>query len=216
VNDIEETRRVTAVAAESPVLRKIPLRVRTRLDAALIHRSTTGETMSEIGGRLKLDKFGVTSAELERYAEMLEELIRPIACSQFVAGVLGCLPAAYRRRLMTGNQILLMSKVAKILSQSNKEEFAAGELVKLANVLRAAAQPRVSTRQSRSAKAAGKQDPKDATIAAVDFLSDERVIRDVRSLYGLTWPLPISSVMKKQARESESLKSEISDLNISI
>ena len=104
-------------------------------------------------------------------------------------------PARYRRQIMTGNQVLLLSKVAHVLTEAEDKAIEAGELVKLASVLRSAAQ--ASQRPLR-----GK--PMGRKRREPDLLDLEDQTGSVRMVYGLSYPLPESQA-GELARTKEKL-----------
>lgn len=180
----KEFSRVATILGTSPVIRQVPFQVRSRLERLLFERVSNSESTQAIAEELELEKHGISVADLQSYRDALDELIRPVASVQVIAGVLGCLPEKYRRRLMMGNQVLLLSKVAKALADTQKEDFAAGELLKLASVLRAAA---LTQERGRKPVPGSRADKK----AGPDLLDFGIMTRAVRTLYGMIWPLPV-------------------------
>lgn len=164
---------------KSPVVIRLPRDLRSRLDRAVIERAVTGASLESIARDLDLSRHGVSLAAVRRYAAVLEEVLRPVASAQVIAGVLKCLPSRARRDILAGNQLLLLSKVACALSEASASDLPAGELVKLAGVLRSAAQGRSRTRRGKAAKGGGE-----------DLLDPTQMGPALRMLYGLSWPFP--------------------------
>lgn len=170
---------VAGALIASPVIQRVPAAVRRRLDRALFQRTGRGLTLEQVAQELDLGRFGVSMDNLTGYAAALDELIRPVASAQIVAGMLGCLPASLRARILRGNQVLLLSKLQQVLWESQASVIEAGELVKLATVLKSAAH-----RRRRKGGTSKKKN-----MRADEALFDEaRMAEAVRSLYGLTWP----------------------------
>jgi hypothetical protein len=167
--------------ARSTVVRKLPLRLLARVERAVLGRASSGKTLDDIAANLSLETHGITPGALKQYARMLDELIRPVAAAQVMAGVLGCLPETYQRRILTGNQVLLLSKVAHILTHTPDDKIQSSELVKLAGVLRSAA--RHSQKSSEQTERKGK------ASRSVETLNIEEMGRAVRSVFGLCWPM---------------------------
>jgi hypothetical protein len=131
---------------------------------------------------MNLGRFGLKPELLEEYATRFDALIRPIASSQIIAGILGCLPASTRARMLKGNQMLLLSKLAQVLVEAQEVKLESGEMVKLAGVLRSAGQVQ-RTETGSSARSKGRPSNPDAAL-----FDHDRFGRAVRVLYGLSWP----------------------------
>lgn len=123
----------------SPVYRKVPVAVRGRLDAAILLRPADCPTLEAIAQKFDLEgRYGISPDSLANYARKLEQFVRPAMTSQVMAGVLGCLPASYRRQLVAGGQVMLLSKVVQALADDEREAaLSVADLAKLAAVLAA-------------------------------------------------------------------------------
>ncbi len=175
---------VAEALVASPVRQRIPDRIRVKLERALLERASREDSLEEIARKFELERYGISMEMLSGYAATLDELVRPVASTQIVAGVLGCLPASFRSRMLRGNQVLLLSKVAAILWESRESQMEVGELLKLATLLRAAAQTRRQQAGGRRGKEGGS--PKEAALFDMG-----RMGGSVRALYGLSWPVGV-------------------------
>ncbi len=141
--------RASTWLTRSAVYQRVPLEIRNKLDEAILLRPAGCQSVASIAARFQLkERYGVSTRVLAAYAGRLERFIRPAMTSQVMAGVLGCLPERYRRQLVEGSQVLLVSRVIQALSDDESAAaLSVAELAKLAYVLasfvgRARAQPR--------------------------------------------------------------------------
>lgn len=172
--------------ARSPIFQRVPARQRARLDRAILLPGSGGCSIPEIAEKFKLiEKYAITPAMLATYARKLEQLMRPTVTSQVMAGVLSCLPEAYRRRLIRGSEVLLVSKVLAALNTS-KTPLTVAEMAKLASILMSVAkQNRSPTRRSdRQAEQGSGLTACDRAEAA----DPAKMAESIRMLYGLDWP----------------------------
>lgn len=171
--------RLVTALADSPVCRRLPVDVRLRLEHALFDRGRTGKTLEQISDELSLTKYLICPGDVTDYARTFDELVRPAVSAQVLAGVLGCLPASYRKRLVRGSEVLLLSKLTQALSADSEETISVSELMKLASILRAAAGKRAVHRERQRGK---------RRAASMESFSDDHVSAAVGRLYGLSWP----------------------------
>jgi len=168
----------------SAVYRKVPASVRCRLDAAILLRPPGCETLEAINSKYKLSvRYGVSLRALGRYARNLERLVRPAVASQVMAGVLGCLPAHFRRRLFDGSLVLLLSRVNQVLNDEEGPRLSVSELAKLADVLKDLAHCR-----SDPAGRPSRRGAKGGRAARAGEADPSKLAEAVRALYGLSWP----------------------------
>lgn len=179
--------RLVTALAESPVCRRLPVDVRLRLEHALFDRGRTGKTLEQISDELSLTKYQIRSGDVTDYAATFDELVRPAVSAQVIAGVLGCLPASYRKQLARGSEVLLLSKLTQVLSADSEQTISVSELMKLASILRASRGKRAVTR-GRGGK---------RREASTESFSDDHVSAAVNRLYGLSWPRESPSVPQK-------------------
>src|SRR5688572_13036071 len=172
----------------SAIYKQVPIRVRRRLDAALLSRSADNASMEAIAANLKLSTYGVSVAVLKKYAVRLEKWVRPSLTAQLLAGVLGCLPKDYHRQIVDGSQVMLLSRVIQALSADSKHALPAADLAKLASILSAfgAATSKAAAQSMNKGAKKGSKEPESEPTATMD---DASMARAVRGLYGLTWPL---------------------------
>ncbi|HSW46384.1 MAG TPA: hypothetical protein VLM89_12520 [Phycisphaerae bacterium] len=157
------------------------------MDAAILLRPEKCPTLEAIGGRFDLaGRYGISPAALRSYARRLEEFARPAMTSQVLAGVLGCLPAGHRRRVLTGSQVLLLSKVVKLLTDGRGDaELSVADLAKLATVLGSLAGRR--TTSSNAKTPGGSQRTLRTAPAETAAIQDATSLTEaVRLVYGLT------------------------------
>ena len=175
----------------SSVYKKVPISVRGRLDEAILLRPADCATLDQIADKFELaERFGISGSALRSYARKLEQFVRPAVASQLMAGVLGCLPEAYRQRLIAGGQVLLLSRVVQALLAEGGAELSVADLAKLASVLSAMgnrsrlpalkAKAAPTTRTSQTGE--GEPDPEPAAG------NPTKLAEAVRMLYGLPWP----------------------------
>ncbi len=162
--------------AHTDVYRLVPPKVRGELDAQLLARGAEPAAREQIMAKLGLAEHGVTLEQLAAYAAALEELARPVVTSQVMAAVLGCLPRVYRRRLLVGSEVLLISRVLAALS--DEQNLSVPELGRLAAVIR-------SLGGSRRRRSAAEPKPKTRGRRGEGGMSHEQLARSVRLLYGL-------------------------------
>lgn len=172
--------------ARSPVFQRVPARQRARLDRAILLPGGGGCSIPEIVEKFKLtEKYAITPAMLATYARKLEQLMRPTVTSQVMAGVLSCLPEAYRRRLIRGSEVLLVSKVLAALNTS-ETPLTVAEMAKLASILMSVAKQNGSpARQSKRVDSQGTDSGARDRAEAVD---PAKMAESIRLLYGLSWP----------------------------
>lgn len=192
---------VPASLMRSSVYRKLPVGVRAQVDEAILARPAASPTLEAIAERFKLhERFGISSTSLRSYAGKLERYVRPAVGAQIMAGVLGCLPPGYRRRLLAGSQVLLLSRVVQALLNSESAEMSVADLAKLASVLSSMARQGASTPR----RAAGGRDSDQAArrggrrsstgkhsadeAGPIDAGDPAKLAQTVRMLYGLPWP----------------------------
>ncbi|MBP7935284.1 MAG: hypothetical protein KA354_11610 [Phycisphaerae bacterium] len=202
---------VTPALARSAVHRKVPIRVRCRLDRLILSRPKGCATEEAMARRLKLtERYGVSAAALKRYARQLERCLRPVVASQLTAAMLGCLPAEYRRQITDGGQMLLLSKVMQALTDPQsadneppRETLSVADLARLAAVVRAVGSPSTSGyrpgHDDSQNRVRGRRDA-EQTAGNPGELS-----KAVQLLYGLSWPLPSTG---SEQRRSETGKTE--------
>lgn len=192
-----ETTFVLPALARSVVYRKLPIGVRCRLDRLILLRPKNCATEAAMAKRLRLaEGYGVSTAALRGYVRRFEQYLRPVVASQLTVAVLGALPAAYRRQIADGGQVVLLGKVVQALtdprpmgSESRSEALSVADLSKLAAVLRAIRPPDASGRagRGRGRREAGSRRQVGVHDAAGSF---GRLGEVVRRLYGLDWPPP--------------------------
>lgn len=176
---------VAASLARSVVYRRLPVSLRSRLDSAILLRPKKLPTLEAIADHFELAKHGISPAALRSYARRLEDLARPAATGQILAAVFGCLPGAYRRQLMLGSQVMLLSRLVAALSSNQSEALSVAEMARLGTVLSAMARPR-HTRENASAKRSHRKTAPDAPAN----LQPLKIKELVRSVYGLSLPAP--------------------------
>ncbi len=161
------------------VYRRVPRDVRLRLDAALLDRPEGTAALQAIAEKFELQKrYGLTLPALRTYARRLEAFCRPALASAILAAMLGGLPAAFRRSLQHGSEVLLLSRLAATLNRADDDALTVADLVKLGSMLAALAGRR-STRAGAGRRGGTKAGVPDASQLA----------RTVRELYGLNLPV---------------------------
>ncbi len=177
----------------SKVYKRLPVGVRSHVDAAILLRPADAPTVEAIAAKYKIaERFDISITALRRYARKLEQFVRPTVTSQLMAGVLGCLPKSYRRTLVAGGEVLLLSRVVKALTAEEKGKPALGvaDLAKLASVLSAVGR---RTQAVRSQKLRAGRGEKADTNPDAGALNSASLAEVVRELYGLSWPPPTSA-----------------------
>lgn len=172
--------------ARSTIYQKLPPGERARLDRALLLPDSTPTSLDALAAEFKLaERYGISTATLKTYAGKLEQLVRPVVTSQVLAGVLGCLPAAYRRKLIQGSEVILVSKVLEALN-SQQSQLSVPELTKMASILSALAR-----RRSTPHRAGPRPRLADASADTPSPSPTEptRLAESIRLLYGLPWPV---------------------------
>lgn len=160
--------------ARSTVYQRVPAAVRARLDRAILLPAEKGGSVQEVCRELQLEQeYGISPTALRGYVRRLEALARPIVGAQVLAAVLGCLPAAYRRKVVDGSQTLLVSRVVQAL-MCEKNGLSVGEMARLASILGPSSRGRGAARRV----AGGKRGPGDESDPG-------RLPESVRLLYGL-------------------------------
>jgi len=166
--------------ASSPIYKRFSIHLRQKLDAALLNRPSDA-MLESIAAQFKLSTYGITVATLKKYARKLEQWVRPSLAAQVLGGVLGCLPKSYRRHLLAGGEVLLLSRVMQALTADGQHALPVGDLAKLASVLTSFARSNV--------KKEGKKTDKDATRQGSEPAMDhDHFVRRVRDIYNLEWP----------------------------
>lgn len=174
--------------ARSTVYRRLPAAVRARLDAAILLQPADCPTLAEVFRKFELrQRYGISPAALRSYAVMIEQLVRPLMASHILAGVLGCLPRAYRQQLLAGGRVILLSKVLRALSAAADTSLSVAELARLASVLGAMAGRSTRPRTAISKKPARQIDDSVVPSASPE-VNFERLAEAVRAVYGLDWP----------------------------
>ncbi|HOJ56732.1 MAG TPA: hypothetical protein PK184_13015 [Phycisphaerae bacterium] len=176
---------LAAALARSMVYRRLPMGLRSRLDSAILLRPKKLQTLEAIAAHFELSSYGISPAALRSYARRLEELVRPAATSQMLAAVFGCLPAGYRRRLLDGTQVVLLSRVIQALSAEPAQPLTIAEMVRLGTVLSAIARTTErpqgpGAKRSRSTRPAADQ----------EMMQPAKIKELVRSIYGLSLSVP--------------------------
>ena len=170
----------------SAVFRKMPADARLRLESAILLRPSGCGTLEAIARTFELkSRYGLSLAALRNYARKLEQWVRPAVASQVMAGVLGCLPDDFRRRLINGSQVLLLSRVNQALGDEDGPPLSVAELAKLADVLKSLARGRAGS--AGNAPSDGQECGEHAPNGTE--LDLEKMTKAVRVLYGLPWPL---------------------------
>ncbi len=166
--------RSPAGLCRTAVYRRVPREVRMRLDAALLDRAEGTAALQAIADRFELrNRYGLSLPALRTYARRLEAFCRPVLASAILAAMLGGLPAAFRRSLQHGSEVLLLSRLAATLNRTDDDALTVADLVRLGSMLAT-----LTGRKSRrpcARRGAGKAGPPDASQLA----------RTVRELYGL-------------------------------
>ncbi len=179
---------IPAWLARSGVYRRMPVAARGRLDAAILLRPKDCPTLEAIAEKFKLaERYGISRAALRAYAGKLEQLVRPMAAAQVLAGVLGCLPVSYRRKLAAGSEVMLLSRLVKTLHDEKSSTLAVADLAKLAVLLKTMSQPNKKSEKPKPRQKTPPREPLPPTpeSAASD---SEGMAETVRTLYGLSWP----------------------------
>jgi hypothetical protein len=169
--------------ARTAVFRCLPGTTRAKVDNAILTRPQGLGTLEAIADRFELqERFGITLSALGTYARRLERVIRPMATGEVITGILGCLPVSYRRRLLAGNEVLLLSRVSQSLSgESRMPVLPVSDLARLAVVLKSLANRLGRGKAGRNGRRGGKHEAN----AAMEPSSLGAAISKV---YGLDWP----------------------------
>jgi len=177
---------VPASLARSPVFLRMPAAERARLDREILLPGRQRRSLEALTREFDLPgKYGISAAVLRTYARKLEQVARPVVTSQILAGVLGCLPAAYRRKVVQGSEVILLSKVLNALGKE-KNQLSVAELAKLASVLGTLAR-RPSGSAARSARA-GRRNEGSSLAGDIAPVDPVKLAESVRMVYGLSWP----------------------------
>lgn len=177
--------RVAAALLRTAVFQRVPVAVRRELDRLILLRPDEAATLKAIADRLELNsRFGVTLDSLKTYARRLEQLVRPVLVSHVLAGVLGCLPEAYRREMLDGSRVLLLSRVVKALSADERDSLSVADLGKLGSLLSTAGRSPGTSHRSGGTPERSTRD----TDPPVSSSSPVEMAEAVRMLYGLSWP----------------------------
>lgn len=183
--------------ARSAVYRKVPIRVRCRLDRLILSRPKGCATEEAMARRLKLtEQYGVSVAALKRYARLLDRVVRPVVASQLTAAIVGCLPPEYRRNVTDGSQVLLLGKVVQALSDQATDgrgvptqALTVADLAKLATVLRAV-RPSEGGGRSNGSLAQGELKGQGSAGLGGPGGDSDILTTAVRTIFGVHWPLP--------------------------
>jgi len=175
---------LAACLVRSAVYRQVPPDARARLDRAILMPAESDDSIEQVARELKLtEQYGVSPAALRSYVRKVEQLMRPTVTSQIMAAVLGCVPEAYRRRLMDGSQVLLVSRLLATLNADNTG-LTVAEMAKLASILQMMSGTRAAVRSAARSTQPGDA-PSDANASDPD---PSRLSESVRRVYGLPWP----------------------------
>ncbi|NLX14568.1 MAG: hypothetical protein GXY44_13075 [Phycisphaerales bacterium] len=175
--------------ARSSVYRRVPVAVRSRLDAAILLRPQDCPTLEAIAVKYQLaERYGISRAALRVYAGKLEQLVRPRVASQVLAGVLGCLPVSYRRKLAAGSEVMLLSRLAQTLSNDNPSSLTVADLAKLAGLLKALGQTCITDHARKPRREKNRARALSAPESESAVSDSDRIAEAVRTLYGLSWP----------------------------
>lgn len=185
----------TKALARSAVCRRLPMNLRTRVDEAILLRPKELPTLEAIAAHFDLAQYRISLPALRAYARRLEELARPAAASQLIAGVLGCLPVGYRRRTLAGAQVLLLSRVVQALSCETNPPLSVAELARLGSVLALMARPHQASRSAGAKRTHFRPPP-----AAQGEMQLSRIQDVVRRVYGLS--LPVASQESGRGEDS--------------
>jgi hypothetical protein len=179
----------------------MPVGERGRLDRAIILRPEGLGSLEAIARHFKLaEKYDISIAMLRTYAGKLEELVRPAVTSHVLAGVLGCLPESYRKQIVAGSEVLLVSKVMQALNGDGGAPGAGGggnpaaplsvaDLAKLASILVSLARRRGrGDRAVSRTNPRGEGEPAEPAGACGTPSGPIKLAETVRLLYGLSWP----------------------------
>ena len=179
---------VPAWLQRSLVYKRLPPAVRAQLDEAILLRPAEHATLEAIAKRFQLaERYQISLPVLSAYARKLEEFVRPAMTSQVIAALLGCLPNRYRRQLVAGTQVLLLSRVVQALTADKNKALPVADLGKLASILSAFAGRnagggrRARPRDTQASK--GGQTPEHSVAADPTKLAEA-----VSMLYGISWP----------------------------
>jgi len=174
---------------QSSVYRRVPAAVRCRLDQAIVLRPADCTTPEAIAEKFDLEKrYGVSLSVLRSYARKLEQFVRPAVASQFLAGVLGCLPESYRRQLVAGNQVLLLSRVVQALTAPGESGLPVSDLARLASLLSSFARQTRATPGPTCPHQSENTSEKKGPDTPVTDPDPTRLAEAVRTVYGLPWP----------------------------
>jgi hypothetical protein len=169
------------------VYRKVPVAVRARLDAAILLRPADCPTLEAIARKFDLGgRYGISPDSLANYAHKLEQFVRPAMTSQVMAGMLGCLPARYRRQLVAGGQVMLLSKVVQALADDEREAaLSVADLAKLAAVLAAMSGAGGSKSYAAKAGGAARRGPRNVLAGGAAIEDPTQLAEAVKMVYGL-------------------------------
>jgi hypothetical protein len=181
---------VPAWLARSSVYKRVPAGVRWRLDQVILTRPEDCATLEAIAERFDLQsRFGVSDQTLRSYASRLEAYARPVVASQLMAAVLGCLPEGYRRQLMAGNQVLLLSRVANALTAEESVALTVPDLARLTSALSALAGRMTPASRGRPESTRKASTAEQAAPAVGPAEAPAQLAEAVRMIYGLSWPI---------------------------
>ena len=211
-----ENKSVPPGLTRTVVYRKVPIRVRCRLDRLILSRPKGCATEEAITQRLKLtQRYGVSVVALKRYARQLEKVARPLVASQLTAAIVGCLLAEFRRSVADGSQALLLGKVVQTLndrvaevSGKPKETLSIADLAKLATVLKAI-RPPGARRKDKGTAVKGELKGRPNAGAADPDEGLNILTGTLRALFGLQWPLPSGESQQRGGEAGEADKNAL-------
>lgn len=166
---------VTALA-RSAVHRKLPVAIRQQVDQAILMRPKGLPTLESISAHFDLPRYHITLSALRAYARRLEDIARPAAAGQVLAVVLGSLPPSYRRGMRNGTEVLLLSRMAQMISSVSSEPLSVAELARLGPVLAAMSRHhrrRESAGAKRTHSSPSKSGPKEIQPTAIKGIAHD-------------------------------------------
>jgi len=178
---------VPAWLARSSIYKRVPVRVRIRLDKAILFRPPESPTLEAVADKFKLsERYNISLASLRNYARKLEQFVKPAMGSQLLAELLGCLPESYRQQVASGNQVLLLSKVLQALTMGGADALSVADLAKFSTILSGiASRTNMGSKKSTGSGPKKKGPPAESEPSGAE---PGKVAEAVRMLYGLPWP----------------------------
>ncbi|MHC4443136.1 MAG: hypothetical protein ACYTF1_06030 [Planctomycetota bacterium] len=180
--------RIPGLLLRTRVYKRVPEAERSRLDADIMFHPEGYATLKSIANKYKLvDRYGISRKALDTYAQRLAGIVRPAMSSLVLANLLGCLPESYRRSVVDGGHVMLLSRVMQVLSCGGCTPLSVAELARLASLFSAIA---ARNNVDRGTGKAGGGKDKDVIAEADSSGGDPvKIAESVRMLYGLPWPL---------------------------